>query len=597
MKRSTRSKGRKSPPTPPAAPPPKPSWWSRAWPPMGIGALAITVPGFFVGKIAPMAGPAPLQFQAALALTGFTTLLLFLFFVLKIVQAWEKRRPTGFKAMALFHGASIFFLVLGFLLAGEALWTGSQFALALAKKHVLEAGHSLGLPEPEPALPDSRNAVVAVNEAWNSPSMRKFGGIYSIYDTSLSNGRFEDNFKKYGKPAKSKDQTKDPFFGKMNETDFLYSFLAHAMAGNPSPKEMAYARKLLKEHEVFFEGMDKAFALKGVDWGTDWNFRPVFSMPVPRFAYALTMGRMLRVKAMVQAMDGDSEGCIRTLQTLFFLAYATGKQKGLIGVMVDTALTRMAASTAKRVLPLLAAKGRTGVELLPYVHPEALSRSFREAMELEFFFCKEDFERAGWLDFSQEGRKSLWDTDPGFFARFMWLFYGPYLGYDSASYYEAGIKFLHSISTDPKSYDQEYEIYRKDGWMLGIVATPKFGQMGEKIREANSDCELLKVAIGTRIFHQSHKRWPGPLELDQALREVENPITGDPAGIPPVEVTGAFVEGDGNPSGNQVTLARRGQVPTGAGKGWLYDTTLGNVYINSTVKDSKMIPYSFYGFE
>ena len=67
--------------------------------------------------------------------------------------------------------------------------------------------------------------------------------------------------------------------------------------------------------------------------------------------------------------------------------------------------------------------------------------------------------------------------------------------------------------------------------------------------------------------------------------------------LPAVKVTGAFVSNAANPVGNLVILTSSSSVPTGGSSGWLYDSTQGILFINSTVKDSKALPYSFYGFE
>jgi hypothetical protein len=73
--------------------------------------------------------------------------------------------------------------------------------------------------------------------------------------------------------------------------------------------------------------------------------------------------------------------------------------------------------------------------------------------------------------------------------------------------------------------------------------------------------------------------------------------------IPQVKVTGAFDANTGSgvgavkPTGNTVAWTAMAAVPSDKATGWLYDSSFGNVYVNSTLKDSKAIPYSFYGFE
>jgi hypothetical protein len=61
-------------------------------------------------------------------------------------------------------------------------------------------------------------------------------------------------------------------------------------------------------------------------------------------------------------------------------------------------------------------------------------------------------------------------------------------------------------------------------------------------------------------------------------------------------VTGAFVATSPNPSGN-IILYTTQNTPTSQLSGWMYDSTGGYVYVNSTVHDSQNMAYSFYGFQ
>lgn len=128
------------------------------------------------------------------------------------------------------------------------------------------------------------------------------------------------------------------------------------------------------------------------------------------------------------------------------------------------------------------------------------------------------------------------------------------------------------------------------GGMMAAIAIPRFAQMLEKSREAVTKANLssLKSAV-TNYYADHQEKYPSNLETDLVPAYLD--------AIPPVKATGAFVAGGQSPAGNNVTLAKPDQVPTGSGTGWLYDRSSGNIYVNSTVKDSKGVPYSFYGFQ
>ncbi len=129
--------------------------------------------------------------------------------------------------------------------------------------------------------------------------------------------------------------------------------------------------------------------------------------------------------------------------------------------------------------------------------------------------------------------------------------------------------------------------------ILAAIAIPRFAQMLEKSREGSTKGNLGSIKSAASIYYgDTQGTWPSTLESMSIYgfsRYLDN--------LSSVKVTGAFVAGATSPAGNLVTMTIMSSVPTGSGTGWLYDSNFGSVYVNSTVQDSKGLPYSFYGFE
>jgi len=129
--------------------------------------------------------------------------------------------------------------------------------------------------------------------------------------------------------------------------------------------------------------------------------------------------------------------------------------------------------------------------------------------------------------------------------------------------------------------------------ILAAIAIPRFAQMLEKSREGSTKGNLGSIKSAASIYYGDVQGiWPTTLFSSTSYafsRYLDN--------VSPVKVTGSFVAGATSPAGAQVSMTQQSSSPSGSGTGWMYDSSLGNVYVNSTVKDSKSIPYSFYGFE
>jgi prepilin-type N-terminal cleavage/methylation domain-containing protein len=129
--------------------------------------------------------------------------------------------------------------------------------------------------------------------------------------------------------------------------------------------------------------------------------------------------------------------------------------------------------------------------------------------------------------------------------------------------------------------------------ILAAIAIPRFAQMLEKSKEGATKGNIGAMKSASEIYYGNWQGvWPTTLWSASTFSFSQNLDN-----VPLVKVTGAFVAGSTNPSGNIVTYTTQLSAPTGESSGWMYDSTGGYVYVNSTVHDSQNMAYSFYGFQ
>jgi len=129
--------------------------------------------------------------------------------------------------------------------------------------------------------------------------------------------------------------------------------------------------------------------------------------------------------------------------------------------------------------------------------------------------------------------------------------------------------------------------------ILAAIAIPRFAQMLEKSKEGATKGNIGALKSATEIYYGNWQGvWPSTLWSNSNFAFSQNLDS-----IPLVKVTGAFIANPTSPAGNIVTYTVQNSVPVAMSSGWLYDSTGGYVFVNSTIKDSQSIPYSFYGFQ
>ena len=129
--------------------------------------------------------------------------------------------------------------------------------------------------------------------------------------------------------------------------------------------------------------------------------------------------------------------------------------------------------------------------------------------------------------------------------------------------------------------------------ILAAIAIPRFAQMLEKSKEGATKGNIGAMKSASEIYYGNWQGiWPTTLWSSGSFSFSQNLDN-----VPLVKTTGAFVPGASSPAGNIITYTAFLSVPTGESSGWLYDSTNGYVYLDSTTHDSGDMAYSFYGFQ
>jgi prepilin-type N-terminal cleavage/methylation domain-containing protein len=137
--------------------------------------------------------------------------------------------------------------------------------------------------------------------------------------------------------------------------------------------------------------------------------------------------------------------------------------------------------------------------------------------------------------------------------------------------------------------------------ILAAIAIPKFADLIEKSKEGATKGNIGSLKSAISIYYGNESGiWPAVLANNTSVTIGDDSTLAfssymDP--IPFVEVTAKFDPSPISPYGSDVNpeAGGVGVPPSTNATGWLYDSSTGDIWVDSIELDSMGIPYSDYG--
>lgn len=375
-----------------------------------------------------------------------------------------------FKLLAITVPATLVSIIISIFITAFGWNLIGKISFASAKKDLRRAGFSYTHPSNKPKPADKDNAVYWFTEAGNS------------LEKSL------------------KSVSKVEFYKKDTEKEFLSSFLNKALKDGITGQELAYAKKLVKKHRKSLDLFRIGASKKAVHWGTDWN-KPHYEIRIPKFPSFIQLGKLVSIKAVVEAKEGNVRRSAETIKSGLFFASVSGTEPWLLPKMIEIVLYDISLRAAQfnfSKIPLSEMKRLWN----PYLKPDKIPSGFRKTMQFELLGGAEWLTQLGWSDKRFETME----------FESMGTVYWPFLKLDIASFYRAVKYILKALklpySEHKSGLEKAEENFRKTVWILGQVTHPRFTDLYSRALATSANMCLAKTAMAARSYKQKKGRWP-----------------------------------------------------------------------------------------